>query len=184
MSASSTASTCSDDLSSESSSQMSDEPVLPEEPESRKRRTVVTQQLVSTLITLVNAEEKPDLKKIAASLHISLSTVYRILRKVREGEFIHDNRVVMPAKVRGRKLVFNSRTVEIVLEVMTSDPTMTVARAKAELHRRGIDMSSSTIWRISTKLLNLSHKKISTKLAAVFNDQVVNMRFDSPQRVN
>ena len=128
MSASSTASPSSDDLSSESSSKMSDEPVLPEEPEGRKRRTVVTQQLVSTLITLVNPE-KPDLKKIAASLHISLSTVNRILRKIRKGEFINDNRVVMPAKMRVRKRVFNSRTVEIVLKVMTSDPTMTVARA-------------------------------------------------------
>ena len=61
---------------------------------------------------------------------------------------------------------------------------MTVARAKAELHRRGVDMSSSTIWRISTKLLHLSHKKISTKPAVVFDDQVTEQRFDYAQRVN
>ena len=61
---------------------------------------------------------------------------------------------------------------------------MTVARAKAELHRRGIVMSSSTLWRISKKLLNLSHKKISTKPAVVFDDQVTEQRFDYAQRVN
>ena len=190
MSASSTASTSTDDLSSESASQMSEAPLLPEEsilpqnPNRRKPRTTVTQWHVSTLIELVNAEEKPDLKRIALSIGLSIATVYRLLRKIKDGDIVRDNRVVLPATVKGRKRVCNSRKVEIVREVMTSDRAMTLERGQAELHQMGIDMSTSTLWRVTTKQLHLSHKKISTKPAVVFDEQVTEQRFDYAQRVN
>ena len=35
-------------------------------------------------------------------------------------------------------------------------------------------MSASTIWMIATKKMRLSHKKNTTKLAAVFDDNITN----------
>ena len=81
---------------------MSEEQVQPEEPEGRKKKPVVTQQLVSTLIRMVNGQENPNLKEVAVCLGVSLRTVYRVLQKVRIGELIHKDKVVVPAGVKWR----------------------------------------------------------------------------------
>ena len=61
---------------------------------------------------------------------------------------------------------------------------MTLEMAREELERRGITMSISTLWRIATKRLNLRHKKISTRPAAVFDEDMADKRFDYGQQVN
>ena len=43
---------------------------------------------------------------------------------------------------------------------------------------------SATIWRIATKKLRLSNKKITTKPAVVFDDRLTNQRLNYAQRVN
>ena len=133
---------------------------------------------------MVNGQENTNLKEVAVRLGVSLRTVYRVLHKVRSGELIHNDRVVVPAKAKGRKRVFSSRTCEVVRDVLTSDTTMTLERAKAESQRRGINMSTSTIWLIATKKLGLSHKKITPKLAEVFDDHITNQRQNYAERVN
>ena len=123
----------------------------------------------------------PD--QIAVSIGVSIATVYRLLKRIREGELVRENRAVLSATARGRTRVFNSRTYEVVREVLTSDPTMTLERTLEELRRRGVDMSASMIWRIATKLRQ-GKKKTATKPAAVFDDRVTNQRLNYAQRVN
>ena len=193
MSASASSSTPSEDLSYETSSQVSERPLSEEplsdepvsnKPQGRQPRGSVTPGLVASLVKMVNASKKQNIKEIAVTLGVSFSTIYRILRKIRSGEMVRDKKVVLPAKVRGRRRKYNSRTVEIVEDVLTSKATMTLEMAREELERRGITMSVSTLWRIATKRLNLRHKKISTRPAAVFDEDIADKRFDYAQRVN
>ena len=198
MSASTSSSAPSEETSSEASSLVSEEPVseepvseepVSEEPvtgeqQARKPRGSVTPGLVASLVKMVNASKKPNIKAIALTLGVSFSTIHRILRKIRSGELVRDNKVVLPANVKGRRRRYNSRTVEIVKDVLTSDATMTLEMARQELEARGITMSTATIWRIATKRLKLRHKKISTRPAAVFNQEMEDKRFDYGQQVN
>ena len=163
---------------------MSEESVQSEQSEGPKPRGRVTQQLVISLVRMVNASETPNLKQIASTLGVSLSTVYRVLQKIRSGELVRDKKVVFPVKAKGRKKKYNSRTVAAVKDVLTSDPTMTLEMARATLQRRGINISQTTIWRIATKVLDLMHEKISTRPFAVFNADMADKRFDYGQMVN
>ena len=78
---------------------MAEEPVQHEEPECLKKKLGVTQQLVSTLIMIVNGQENPNIKEVAVCLGVSLRTVYRALHEVRSGELIHKDRVGVSTKV-------------------------------------------------------------------------------------
>ena len=128
---------------------MSEESVQSEQNEGPKPGGRVTPQLVTSLAHMVNASENPNLRQIALTLGVSLSTVYRVLQKIRSGELVRDNRVVFPVKARWRKKKYNSRTVEAVKDVLTSDRTMTLEMARAALQRRGVNISQTTIWRIA-----------------------------------
>ena len=133
---------------------------------------------------MLNSPDRPKLSQMAATLGLSLSTVNRLVRKIKDGEFIHDKKVVFRPTVKGRRRISNKQTSEIVKEVLTSDRTMTLERARRVLERRGIKMSRSTIWRIAKNEMDLSNQKISTRPEAVLGPEIADQRFDYAQQVN
>ena len=137
---SSSQSSATEDSLSETSTRMSEESVQSEQSEGPKPRGRVTPQLVTSFVHMVNASENTNLRQIALTLGVSLSTVYRVLQKIRSGELVRDNKVVFPVKAKGRKKKYNSRTVDAVKDVLTSDPTMTLEMARAALQRSGINI--------------------------------------------
>ena len=169
--------------SSTDTSRTSDESVPAQQPDGRKPRGSVTPQLVTSLVQAVNESESPNLKQIALAHGVSLSTVYRVLQKIRSGELVHDNRVVMPAKVEGRRMAHNSRTAAIVEELLTTGSPKTLEMARAQLDEMGTRISISTIWLIA-KELGLKHKQITTRPAVVFDPVTAGRRFDYAQQVN
>ena len=82
---------------------MSEESVQSEQSEGPKPRGRATKQLVISLVRMVNASETPNLKQIALTLGVSLSTVYRVLQKIGSGELVRDKKVVLPVKAKGLK---------------------------------------------------------------------------------
>ena len=74
---------------------------------------------MTTLVVMVNRSSNPNLKKIAADLGVSLSTVYKLLQGIKNGDLIHNNKVVLPAKVKGRRRKANGSTVAMVKDILT-----------------------------------------------------------------
>ena len=50
-------------------------------------RTMVRREIVSSIVSQMNQDPRPKIKDIAASVDLAQSTVKRLLRKIRAGEF-------------------------------------------------------------------------------------------------
>ena len=138
------------------------------EDDGRKRRTTVTQKIVRSLTDQINSPNRPPLRVIANNLDISLSTLTRLLKKIREGTYNFGKHVMFIPKKKGRKSVYNKDRVARVKAVMTSEPTMTLDKARENLASDGIHMgrtqSGGSRRRCSNCLSKRSHSSLESYL--------------------
>ena len=166
------------------SDESSEESCETEDNDRRKRRTAVTQRIVRSLIVKVNDPQRPPLRVIARSLDISMSTLTRLLKKIREERYDFGKKTVFIPNKKGRKSISSKERIARVKAVLTSDPTMTWDRAREILAAEGINMGRTTIWRIARKKAGLSVQMISMKPGVVFGQQIMQRRFDYAQQVD
>ena len=102
----------------------------------RKGRTTVTREIVSSIVSQMNQDPRPKIKDIAASVDLAQSTVKRLLRKIRAGEFDYGETILFTPKRKGRKPAVSREKSARVKVVLTTDPTATLATAKTPLWKK------------------------------------------------
>ena len=171
--------------SSSDSSDQTDAPPLPiplPNPE-RKTRKTITQDIVRMVVIQVSRKERPPIKQIAENVGLAPSTVYKLLRELREGKHDYGDFVLYSPAKRGRKPVITTEMSERVRDILTSAPTETIDTAKERLNNDGVEVSRSSIWRMA-RSQQLSHQMIVPKPAAVFTRRITQQRFEYAQQVN
>ena len=143
----------------------------------------MTREIVRSFILQYNRPKRPPVRQIAENVGISLSTANKLLKKLRDGVYDYGEDVVFIPEKRGRKTKMAKAIRARVVAILTSEPTMTLGRAKELLAADGIDISVSTIWRIAKKE-HISIQKISPKPGVVFDARITEARHDYAQEVN
>lgn len=142
----------------------------------------MTQAIVASIVAQLRRPNPPTVRQIAESVGVSVSAVYKLLARIRDGfEGEGDNIVFVPAK-RGRRTVIDAETGERVKAFLTATPTATISDAKEMLETGGVRVCRSTVWRMARRE-GLSHQMIAPKPAVVFTPRIVQARHDYAQRV-
>ena len=148
----------------------------------RKRRTMVTREIVSSIVSQMNQDPRPTIKDIAANVDLAESTVKRLLRKIRAGEFDFGESILFTPKRKGRKPILSSEKAARVKAILTADPTATLETARNALLEENVSVSVTTTWRLA-RMERLTVQKVSLKPNIVFTARMTEMRFQYAQRV-
>ena len=80
---------------------------------------MVTQAVFHSIIVQANRANRPTLKEIAASVDLDVSTVKKLLKKVRDGVFDYGENLVFVRGKMGRRPVINRDNTQLVKELLT-----------------------------------------------------------------
>ena len=117
----------------------------------RKPRKKVTPEIVGLIVLQVNRPRAPSIKEIAENVGVSYATAKNVVRRIREGMFDSEGRVVYQMKRKGRKQKVTREIASRVKELLTSSTTATLRTAKQTLEEENVFLSRTTIHRIAGK---------------------------------